>query len=1218
MSSMRNNFCMLMLAFTIGTGSTVFAQPIFENQTPVGFSPSDSTRQSRFPIDSDITVLVDLNEAANAEYPVIGNFQKVEQAVPTFSTAETSAAASQAIAIDANGVIHRAWIQRRGIVDVNVPTSSPVYGVVYAKSFDGGRSFTDTVSVSGTMRFDLLTPSQVMNAANKGSSGFSTVELVVDSKGNPRVTYAMDFSADDTDDGSATGNPSQQQAEGLTSSARSFDGIFFNYSNDGGSSWLPSNSAVTVNDTTTVGTGTWPGRKTSFPRMAITTTDDIFIVYQRANSNLPQADIMLAKMDSDSLQLGSAQPVRFGSLGTPGSLGGVRIDPDASMGVTPDIAVGDGDVLHIVWADPVTENIQHKTIPAEDWNDVSISGLDAAAAGAQIATFDADFSINLGMQGSSLMAGDVGDQDNAVHLFPTVVVDRESTPDRIYVLWKHTDATAVLPGNDENILYNTYDYDGQIAGDGVWGTTQPVFSTGTSISANYYASGGGPLFQNGTRHQIQDDWVYVDRVSAVVDDRIPGVRGDLHIVFSAGPTAHSAVAASPMPLLDGESVNQLYYTRYNGTEWELPQVVASSKNTNDGVLARHGNLFGADISMRSGDDNVYMTFVGGSIRGQSAFAAGRTGAISGLNSDEASGFGYRSLKNGSISPGNYFKVIGRAITYDDRSNPVGAHNYHLTYNPVNPHTVAVANNAITITAGDNQDGSGIGGATPGTSKAPGGFLTGQWRNVTLSTLGITSLSPGTTGAVFKGAVSQNQATNNVGVWEGQVNDSGSSGFGEWGDNGDKNGLLVKLNVLGSDSSTNVAVIGSSSSSRSAPIVAGERGTLPSQSLSVNHSLVAVAAMIGFEKYTFVSGTKSPSQAATALHATTLLQHVVPMGSYFIITPDIDITAANVAPSVSVLSPDANTIGTGAFANETFSIQYTLFDSDDNAADTDSDTLRAALYAYPDNGLSTVQDIKTFATLIVDERDISTATTRVATDPAATGDFAEGSSSGNSQIYAWDNPGTALQAAFGWAPITKTLDSNYYIYIIGDDGVNPAVFAVSSGALRVRHIPIVRSVAPVAADTVDTGEYSNLAKANPYKLKFTVVDYDDNAQMRLFLSTSSSLAATAVTVTGTFPNQALALAGATEIQLSDTLRTDEDIDFYFDVTAQGSARDSVIVQGNYFIYAVAADEDTFALGVSSNSLAIRHSPAFEFTAPLTDVNISLDPSQQDRFTIEWQR
>ena len=106
--------------------------------------------------------------------------------------------------------------------------------------------------------------------------------------------------------------------------------------------------------------------------------------------------------------------------------------------------------------------------------------------------------------------------------------------------------------------------------------------------------------------------------------------------------------------------------------------------------------------------------------------------------------------------------------------------------------------------------------------------------------------------------------------------------------------------------------------------------------------------------------------------------------------EIDIIAANSAPSVSVITPDASTISSGSFANESFTIRYTLFDSDDNSTDTDSDTLKAALYAYPDNGLRNVQDIKTFGTLIVDERDVTSATTRATSDPTATNDFTEGS------------------------------------------------------------------------------------------------------------------------------------------------------------------------------------------------------------------------------------
>ena len=89
----------------------------------------------------------------------------------------------------------------------------------------------------------------------------------------------------------------------------------------------------------------------------------------------------------------------------------------------------------------------------------------------------------------------------------------------------------------------------------------------------------------------------------------------------------------------------------------------------------------------------------------------------------------------------------------------------------------------------------------------------------------------------------------------------------------------------------------------------------------------------------------------------------------------------------------------------------------------------------------------------------------------------------------------------------------------------------------------------------------------------MVDYDDNAQVRLFYATSNSLESSNVTVTGTYPNQKLELAGATAIQLSDSLRSDEDVEFDFNVAAQGANRDEVVAQGNYFIYAVAADEDT---------------------------------------------
>ena len=834
MNSKRNAFCMQMLVFVIGMGSAVFAQPIFENNTPTGFSPADSTRQSRFVTDADITVLVDLNESANATYPVIGNFQKVEASVPFFSAGLSAGYMSQAVTIDDNGVLHRAWVQQRGLVDYSDATSSPAYGVVYAKSFDGGRSFTDTVSVSGTMRFDMTTP----NINMEGS--FATVDIVVDSKGNPRVTYAMDWSADGLNHGyegagdldlrhaaqvignKATSALGQRYVPTTPLQNRSFDGIFFNYSNDGGSSWLPSNGTVVLNDTITVGstnaTNDYPGRHTAFPRMAITSTDDIFIIYERGRTglgagNATEPDIMLTKMDSDSLTLGSAQPVNLGASANLGSIGGVRVDPDATGGVTPDIAIGDDDILHITWWSPAnaSETIEHKTVPAEDWDNIGALGLDHDAAGASVGTFNATMvagggaTSNMGLDWfesydpleTSSYLGAANTRE--IHLFPTIVVDRERTPDRVYILWKHTDSIEAQPGLDENIRYSTYNYDGQVGSGAAWGSVTDAFPTGGSTGAVYYASTGAGLFHNGAIQEIELNWGYVDRVAAFVDDRIPGVRGDLHIVFSGGDSHGSETGglsakrvARPGGMRgQGAGANALYYSRFNGTEWELPQVVASAANgTGDGVLEKHRQVFEPDITMRSGDDNVYLTFVGGS-PGSTSGAPGGRDARNSLVGAQSPGHGFRAGHAMDVKPLPYFKVIGRVTTFEDKSRPVGANQYQLTYNPINPQTLST-NNLVAVTVGDNQDGSGIGGATPGASNAPGGFLTGQWQNTSFGSLGVSSLNPGETGAVFKGAVSQNQAQNDAGVFQGQIDDDGSSGFAEWGDDTDKNNLLVNV------------------------------------------------------------------------------------------------------------------------------------------------------------------------------------------------------------------------------------------------------------------------------------------------------------------------------------------------------------------------------------------------------------------------------------------
>ncbi len=1207
MSSRRKVFWVIMAVFTIGLMGRATAQPVFENNTPVGFSPSDSTTTSFFVTDKEITLLVDLNEAANSTYPVVANFQRVEKSVPAFGSAATSTSAAymdQAIAVDDNGVIHRAWVQNRGFTTAGDATTTPVYGVVYSKSIDGGESFSDTVSVSGTLRFDMLTPNVAM------TGGFSTVDIVVNSMGNPRVVYAMDNSADGRHGGfNATTNQLHAIAGGTQS--RQYNNILFNYSNDGGNTWLPANDAVVVNDVVTAGNGS--GKKTAFPRMAIASTDDIFVTYQRSSTNAATGiDVMLAKVDEDSLKSGSAQAVRIGPMGTVGSRGGVRLTPadDTAADLSPDIAIGDNDVLHVVYFSPGSDEVRHKALPAEDWADVSSFGWDSGSDGATVGSFDDDFADNIGLDyGANNSTAAIA--EGRVHLFPTVVVDAARTPDRVYALWKHTSAAlgATTIGNHENIAYNTLTYDGSVGGSAGWGSTQFAFPTGTDGSLFQY--NGNPLFQNSSRYQIQNDgWAYVDKVTAVVDDRVPNSRGDLHIVFSGGGSGNAGPTTAALG--SGGIATNLYYSRFNNNEWELPQVIATARDAitgtatevhDSGINSSHRALFAPDIAMRSDDDNVYLSFVGGSPRMAALPPRNRPNRTAGdLMGISNPGRGYATLRHGDIQPVPYFKVIGRVVSFEDISTPVGGFQYQMSYDPINPQTALAFKNLVTVTAGDNQDGSGIGGNTPGTTQAPGGFLTGQWRRIGNFTLGVTTLNPGEAGAVFKGAVSQSQATNDNGVWEGRVDDDGSSGFAEWGDDGDKDGLLVKLNVLGSDSATNMFVIAHSSASKMAGTAAANDSS--SQSIIVD---TTTAVSTTLQASGFVKGiTMNGQVAASAVTA--------PMGSYFWMGANINIRTTNVAPVVNVSEPNDGTIATGAFNNETATIRYSLYDADDDVSapvgglDTG---LQMELYAYPDNGLNSVLDIRTFATMIADEWDVSTV------NAAGTDDFVEGSGATNVQTYTWDDPGAALRNV-GFASLTKTLDGNYFIYIVADDQVNPPVYAVSSGALKVRHVPLVKSIAPVSTDTVDTGEFTNLNITNPYNIKFTVKDYDDDAQLRLFASVTSGLNATNATISGTFPSQTLELEGAFPIQLSDTLRTDQDVDFEFDVTAQGASGDSIITQGNYFLYVVVADDDTFTVGQSDLTLAVRHSPAFEFTNPLVGEIDKVNTTQQFNYSIEWQR
>jgi hypothetical protein len=108
---------------------------------------------------------------------------------------------------------------------------------------------------------------------------------------------------------------------------------------------------------------------------------------------------------------------------------------------------------------------------------------------------------------------------------------------------------------DENIRYSFYDYDGLVGGASTWSSVSEVFPAGHAGTVAIAPTGSG-IFQNGALHEIEESWGYVDRVTAVADRRIPGVRGDLHIVFSGGDSPGKNAANTT-------NSNALYYSRFN-------------------------------------------------------------------------------------------------------------------------------------------------------------------------------------------------------------------------------------------------------------------------------------------------------------------------------------------------------------------------------------------------------------------------------------------------------------------------------------------------------------------------------------------------------------------------------------------------------------------------------------------------------------------------------
>ena len=1034
-------WCIHIVLLCLWGGALQAAKPTFENGTPVGFSALDSTTRQDFVSGQEISVRVDLNQAATYEYPVVGHFHSLEKSVRIDAAAnatdgmQVDIAMVEAVPFGTNSnqpepgqsvathpVVHMAWIEETtSTAKAPLPYTggnTPVYKVMYSRSFDGGATFSAPVNASKEVTFHLLTTA---------GDGFSTLDLEVDSGGNPRIAYAFISTAD---------------------RARKKN-VYFSYSNDGGGNWV---APVQVNHTQTV--AVTENFACAFPRMAIDDRDQVFITYVRGIDGT-QEDVMLAKVNR-SVDPFAILPV--GATAT-ASTGGVRIAPTGDRHTGPDISIGDGDALHLIYFNDSDNMIEHKRLATDTtWVDGGTSGWSQDVDGAQVKAF-----IDEGNATGAV-------ETEARYFFPTVAVDRLRSPDRVYALFKYGgDNTDPVEG----IYFNQYDDNGTTGTGAGWGTASSVWSTAPS-----------PVFADGGSYNIELDWEITERVTAVVDDRLED-RGNLHIAFTAGYSS-------------GSGEHDVFYARYNGTSWTLPEKVADDDSdgagTQDGIDNADVFMLSPALAQHKDSENIFLAFAGGG----------------------GEGFGASASLN--VNHHAYFKVLGRDLSWEDDSVPAGGYQYDLTYTPINPHSEAseVANNPVFVHAADPSNGRGLGARADSSD----GFLAGDWERVG------TSLKDGD--KYFEGKTSE-----------------ASGSASEWGDNGDKVGLLLKLNVLGSDSSTNLQVI--TASSAAGPSVA-----------------------VGSASGSFVS-----------------------VGSFFALGADIDIVPTSSTPTASIAQPD----GTGDQANTEYVIEYSVNDADDDL----SGSLKVALYAFPSNGLNSVQEIRIFGTLIADENDAGSS---------GTGDLTEG----NNQTYTWDDPPSALVSSALFASILKVKSGDYYIYIVADDGTNEPVFAVSPGAVSLRHSPIVRQIDPTAAETVDTGVRTGL-QANPYDLDFSVVDYDSEARVQLFYSSVSGISS--VSAKGTYPHQKFvlgkSLAGTRGTAIIDsTTLTSRDTEYTWDVTTP------LVSEGSYYLYAVASDSVSVTVGNSSSPLTVSHSPSFVFYEPGKDTQRSIDSGSQPVYAIQWQK
>ena len=76
----------------------------------------------------------------------------------------------------------------------------------------------------------------------------------------------------------------------------------------------------------------------------------------------------------------------------------MRITPDTNRQTGPDLAVGTGDVLHLVYFNDADDLIEHKTLLADDWDDVGATGWVQGTDGAGVDNFVNDAPNNAALE----------------------------------------------------------------------------------------------------------------------------------------------------------------------------------------------------------------------------------------------------------------------------------------------------------------------------------------------------------------------------------------------------------------------------------------------------------------------------------------------------------------------------------------------------------------------------------------------------------------------------------------------------------------------------------------------------------------------------------------------------------------------------------------------------------------------------------------------------